>query len=92
MNAATAPTTKTAACLVSFQGYDWQNTFSVKSPTGRTVTVHCDGKWGQMSAELADLINAYQYADVKALPWSSRPVHPHAISYALMAEIRQLAG
>ena len=81
---------KTAKVKVAFQGYDWRNEFRMKSPTGRTVTLYCNGKWNRMSPELLELINKYQYTSMP--PWGSRPKHDEIVTYDLMRELLELAS
>lgn len=83
-------TTRTARCKVGFQGYDWRNTFAVQSPTGRTLTLHCNGKWSSMSPELLELVDRFKNATADDLAWSTGPKHECDISYALLAEIKAL--
>ena len=83
----TTNATNTAACKVSFQGYAWRNEFTVVSPTGRRVTLRCNGKWARMSAALLALVNKYQHTDAYA--WGD--FHPETITFGLMAEIKGLA-
>ena len=82
---------KTAKVKVAFQGYDWRNEFRMKSPTGRTVTLHCNGKWNLMSPELLELINKYQYGK-DAPRWGGRPKHDEIVTYDLMRELLELAS
>ncbi len=76
-------------CSVAFEGYDWNNIFSVKSPTGRCVQVHCNGRWDKMSPALLALINKYQYADGTAFMWGKS--YPESITVELMREILKLS-
>jgi hypothetical protein len=81
--------TKTYNCRVRFEGYDWNNIFSVNSPTGRGAVVHCNGQWDKMSPALLALINKYQYADESAFMWGAS--YPEALTAKLMREILALA-
>ena len=65
----------------------------VQSPTGKTITLSCNGKWSRMSQELQDLIDKYQYTRTTGpnFKWSSSPIHPEEIPYSIMAEIKKLA-
>jgi len=91
---------KTAKVKVAFQGHDWRNEFRMKSPTGRTVTLHCNGKWKLMSPELLELIKKYQYGHDRApgefrmggRHWSSQPKHEEIVTYSLMRELLELAS
>jgi hypothetical protein len=92
---------KTAKVNVSFQGYDWRNEFRMRSPTGRTITLHCNGKWKFMSPELLELINKYQYGLVEkrtcacvsrgARAWGMRPVYEEIVTHDLMREVLTLS-
>jgi len=95
---------KTAKVKVAFQGHDWRNEFRMKSPTGRTVTLRCNGKWKRMSPELLELINKYQYGRYgkdassdrwyphRDRGWGSRPEHEEIVTYSLMRELLELAS
>ena len=48
-------------CKVSFDGYDWRNIFVVQSPTGKRIYLECNGKWDDMSSELLEMVNKYQW-------------------------------
>lgn len=80
---------KSAEVLVTFHGYDWQNHFVMKSPTGSAVTLRCNGKWDMMSDELFNLINKYQHSDAGELPWG-KP-HKEVVTYDIMAEVLRLS-
>ena len=79
--------TSTAECLVAFQGFGGRNEFRVKSPTGRIVTLRCNGLWDAMSLGLRLFIADYQ-ADVDR--WSSRPTRSETLTFVMMAEIARL--
>ena len=83
--------THTTICKISFQGHDWRNVLAVRSPTGKTLRVQCNGRWGSMSPELLALVRRYNQ-DADAPRWSSMPTHPEVLSYAVMAEIARLAA
>jgi hypothetical protein len=81
---------KTAQVRVSFDGADWRNLFTMQSPTGRSVTLDCNGKWDKMSGELLSLINKYQFADAAETPW--RAECEETVTYDMMAEVLRLSA
>lgn len=80
---------KTAEVHVSFDGSDWRNRFTMRSPTGRVVTLYCNGKWSKMSRELRRLVNKYQFADAADTPWGT--ARKETVTYDVMAEILRLS-
>ena len=61
----------------------------MRSPTGRVVTLYCNGKWSKMSAELRRLVNKYQFADAADTPWGT--FCKETVTYDVMAEILNLS-
>jgi len=80
---------KTAEVTVSFQGYDWQNVFTMRSPTGREVSLRCNGKWNEMSEELRALINKYQFATSNDTPWGTS--RQETVTHDILAEVLRLS-
>ena len=80
---------KTAQVRVSFDGADWRNLFTMQSPTGRVVTLHCNGKWSKMSKELRRLVNKYQFADAADIPWGT--ACKETVTYDMMTEVLRLS-
>ena len=86
---------KTAKVKVAFEGTDRRNEFRMKSPTGRVVTLHCNGKWNLMSPELHRLIMKYRFCGMTRpcfTPWGDRPEHEEVVTYNLMLELLELAA
>ena len=80
---------QTATVKVSFDGYDYRNVITVTSPTGRTVRVRCNGRWNEMSAELADFVARFN-TSADAPTW--RHTVETTMSFALMRELLAMSA
>ena len=80
---------KTAEVTVTFRGDDWRNELTMRSPTGRQVTIRCNGKWNMMSDDLTALIKKHFMATADVLPWG-KP-HKETVTHAVMAEALRLS-
>jgi len=83
---------KKATCQVSFDGWDWKNVFTVKSPTGKTAKIHCNGKWSSMGQELKDLIHKYEYTRKGGPNYKWGKFYEEELTYSMMKEIKTLAN
>lgn len=75
---------------VKFDGHDWNNTFTMTSPTGRSVTVHCNGRWRRMTKTFLDMVNSLQYAYVEDYTWGTWK--KILVSTDVMREALELSG
>ena len=60
---------KSFKCRVKFEGYDWKNILSIKSPTGNQINICCNGKWERMSPEFRGLATKYMSSHFKHYKW-----------------------
>ena len=58
-----------ATCRVRFDGNDWKNVLSIQSPTGRTVSFSCNGRWNDLGDELRGLAKRLEHADDSEYRW-----------------------
>jgi len=73
---------------VWFDGYSHRRTMKMKSPTGRTLTLDCHGRWGEMSESMTEFVmwfNTLNSDQYKWRTWSKK-----VIPYTLMAEFKKL--
>jgi len=77
---------KIAIVTVSFKGHDWNNIFTVKSPTGGVVRLRCNGRWHAFSKGLLELIQGYHTASADEYRWGQE-VQVN-MTYRMMAEIK----
>ena len=80
----------TANVEVMFQGYGWRNVFTMRSPTGRSVTLNCNGRWDEMSKELLDLVSRFHYPHVDTYRWGDWATT--TVSHDVMAELLEMAS
>ena len=86
---------KTAACKVCFTGWDWNDTYGVKSPTGRALYCHPNGHWSHGTADDAHRLTKEEEAVLKKIAgiysgpgaslWGSYPSEELELTYEEMA-------
>ena len=80
---------KTATVTVVFDGNDWRNQLRITSPTGRTVVLHCNGRWSDMSFDLLTFVRGFNNVHVDVYRWGQRV--EKIVTFGLLAEIFELS-
>ena len=81
-------TEKTALCRVTYDGYDWRNLVTVKSPKGSSITFRAT--FAGISPELIELFRKWDYYYCDAKFGTGKQIFDEEIPVALLREMHKI--